>query len=119
MSVRLLVAALLGVACLGGCSDGASGSAEVASSVGLLRGVVVDEAIRPLGNASVTAAGTTATVNATTTDDGLFAFEGLEPGVYVVTVTKQFYSSQQTTADVRLGEEGPLVKFTLQPETGL
>src|ERR1051326_5321282 len=84
--------ALLAAAVLAGCSG--SGKAPAATlqatpTTGILRGVVVDEAIRPLEGARVTvplAAG--GDVNATTKADGAFAFDQLPPGGYVVRVHK-------------------------------
>lgn len=109
--------ALLATGCAGpGGTDRAAGG----SSEGLgLSGVVVDQAIRPLEGATVLATGGGLGLNATTGPDGLFNFTGLEPGVYVLTVSKPFYSTQQVTAQVQSGEEAPPVKVELVLETGV
>jgi hypothetical protein len=100
---------------LAGCADPAPPAAEGAAPAGLgtLRGLVVDEAVRPLAGATVTATGNSGTLNGTTGADGLFQFDGLAPGVYLVEVTKATYSSHQQAVDVREGTEAPLAKFQL------
>lgn len=106
---------------LSGCAASTAGddrSGEGAEGA-TLRGVVVDQAIRPLTNASVVARGGGADLNTTTGDDGLFEFTGLQPGVYVLTVSKAFYSTQQVTAQVETGKEPATVNIELVLETGI
>jgi hypothetical protein len=107
----LLAAALLLAALLAGCSgEGQGGPAvvEATATTGVLRGVVVDEAIRPLLGVVVQLAlhdGTAA--NVTTMDDGAFAFAGLEPGGYLVTATKLGFVDGSVSANVTAGVDEP------------
>ncbi len=80
---------------------------DASSTTGLLRGVVVDEAIRPLGNATVTL--TPGGLTARTTQDGLFGFDGLAPGTYFVAATKLGYANAQSSVDVVAGVAEPKI----------
>lgn len=89
--------------------DGLSAS----STTGVIRGVVVDEAVRPLGNAVVSLAGSVPR-NTTSSDAGAFSFAGLEPGTYFMTTTKAGFVTVQTSVDVVAGvDEPPIVKVLL------
>jgi hypothetical protein len=94
---------------------------EATEEAGLLRGVVVDEAIRPLAGVSVvvTHAGSD-DLEAATDADGRFGFDGLAPGAYVVAVSKAGYFPETAVAAVRAGEAEPPVvqlRLTLDAET--
>src|SRR5687767_10257567 len=61
---------------------------EATATTGVIRGIVVDEAIRPVAGAEV---GTTlpdgaGARNTTSADDGAFGFDGLPPGTYFLTI---------------------------------
>ena len=86
--------------------DFASIDLEASDTTGILRGVVVDEAIRPLAGALIALQGSDPR-NQTTRDDGLFGFDGLEPGTYFFTVTRLGYRTIQQSADVVAGEQQP------------
>src|SRR5688572_24479115 len=92
----LLALALL-APLLAGCSGGGdepAGPDEVQATptTGILRGVVVDAAIRPMAGVKVSVPVPDGSVrNSTTVDDGAFAFAGLEPGAYVVRAQKLGY----------------------------
>src|SRR5690349_15961209 len=73
---------------------------EATDTTGVLRGVVVDEAIRPVANVSIVATGSGATRMATSNADGAFGFDGLSPGVYIVKASKPGFFPAQTNADV-------------------
>lgn len=107
--VALLAAVLL----LAGCAQ--SPDASVASvddpSLGTLRGVVVDAAIRPLAGANVTM--TPGGQQAETGDDGLFAIAGVAPGSYALRVVRAGYVEQSLTVQVEAGE-GPIVRVQLE-----
>ncbi len=106
--VRLAAAALLLVALLAGCSEGKPDLApEPAPTTGTLHGVVVDAAIRPLAGADVRleVAGAAAG-NATTGDDGLWAFPGLPEGSVLLYVDRPGYLPAQTVAFVAAGATG-------------
>lgn len=120
-AVGLLVVASILVA---GCSSGGGGrgptaatddidyGVEATSTTGVIRGVVYDEAIRPLLGVTVSIA--TLGRNVTTGDNGEFGFDGLEPGTYFLQATKQGYASIQASAEVVAGEsQPPIVKIGL------
>jgi hypothetical protein len=117
----------LAAAFLAGCAGGSDGGdppavderdfddlgLEASETTGLLRGVVVDDAIRPIANASVRIAGPTPR-DTTTNADGLFGFSGLEPGTYFVHASKPGYNATQASADVVAGvADPPIVRILL------
>jgi hypothetical protein len=82
------------------------------ATTGIIRGIVVDEAIRPVANASVTL--TPGDKGTTTTLGGAFGFEGLEPGTYFLRVERLGYNATQTSTEVVAGvAEPPIVKILL------
>lgn len=86
---------------------------ESTETTGVLRGVVVDEAVRPLAGVQVSITGP-GQHNATTTESGAFGFEGLEPGTYFLQASKLGFGTQQQSQDVVAGvDEPPLVRFQL------
>lgn len=112
LALGVLLASLLA-----GCSDGGAAEAdgpEDGLPAGDLRleGVVVDDAVRPLADVNVTATGPTGTLGTTTDAEGLFAFEGVAPGVYIVVASKPFYISHQQAVTVGEGAAA-LAKFQL------
>jgi hypothetical protein len=88
------------------------GFQEVETSVatGGITGVVVDEAIRPLADVNVTLV--QASLHATTDAEGLFAFEGLEPGAYSLAVEASDYVAVMQTVTVE-AETATKVKVVL------
>lgn len=64
-------------------------------STGVIRGVVVDEAIKPIAGVNVTALSGTTNRTVATNDDGLFGMDGLAPGEYFLTASKLGYQSVQ------------------------
>lgn len=121
-----LAAIVLGALVLSGCASSDPPAAEevppadfeeldleATSSTGVIRGIVVDAAIRPITGATVTLkAETPKTV--TTTDDGAFGFDELEPGTYFIAVHKVGYIDVQQSADVVAGvAEPPITKVLL------
>ena len=112
---------------LAGCSDSSSGGeSETAlppadfeefdlvatSTTGVIRGIVVDEAIRPVANASVTL--TPGDKTTATTDAGTFGFDALEPGTYFLRVSRTGYNATQVSTEVVAGTaEPPIVKVLL------
>lgn len=86
---------------------------EATETTGVIRGIVVDEAIRPLGNVTVTLSGAR---QATTTSNpqGAFGFDDLEPGTYFLSGEKLGYGKVQQSAEVVAGvAEPPIVKMLL------
>jgi hypothetical protein len=86
----------------------------VTEDTGAIRGIVVDERIRPVAGASVKLTG--GLERTTTSDDqGRFVFSGLTPGTYFLTVTSPAHKEVQSSADVVAGlEEPPLVRVQLE-----
>jgi hypothetical protein len=114
--------AVLLLACLvlAGCAvrtDSGGGTFEpqvqVTDSTGGIRGVVVDQAIRPLAGATVTATAPGTTRNATSDTNGGFAIAGLRPGLYLVKVSKPLYDTQQQSVDVQAGVTPKVTKIQL------
>lgn len=123
----LTLVALLAGALLAGCSAGDGDGAakpgdgpsaqelglQATASTGLVRGVVVDDAIRPLANVTVTLQGVGGAVQRTD-PTGAFGFDGLQPGTYFVKATKLGYFDSQQSAEVVAGvTEPPAVKIQL------
>lgn len=76
-------------------------------------GVLVDPAIRPIANATVSLQGRDG--NRTTAEDGSFSFLGLNPGAYVVNAALVGYLPQQAPVEVQAGQLTQ-VRVMLQPE---
>ena len=115
-----LVALLAGSAASAGCAgkaadDGATADGQSTSpaGVGSILGVVVDDAVRPLAEANVTANGPSGTLNATTDAAGEFRFDGLAAGVYIVEVRKPLYISHQQAVTVVESAEPDTTRFLL------
>ena len=78
------------------------------ATTGVLLGVVVDETIRPIGDATVTLTLPGGGLkNQTTDDEGRFAYDGLEPGTYFIAVTHLLHHGAQTSAEVVAGDSDP------------
>jgi hypothetical protein len=114
VALSLLAMALAGCAGGGGGGDDAPAdgpSAEdlglqATDSTGLIRGVVVDDAIRPLADVTVTLLGA-GDKTQRTGGDGAFGFDGLEPGTYFLKATKLGYFSAQQSVEVVAGVVDP------------
>jgi hypothetical protein len=116
--VRPVLAFLLVAVLVAGCSSNASnkGGVDAASESATatlanksggtcgVRGVIVDQAIRPVSNATVTLSGANVNKTATTKSDGIFEFGNLQPGGYFLRVSHLLYSSVQGAVDCRAGE---------------
>jgi hypothetical protein len=94
----------------------------VSATTGAIRGIVVDERIAPIGEATVGLKGANVEQSATTDDQGRFAFSNLQPGTYFLAVTALLHQDGQTSVEVVAGvAEPPIVKvqlprlFTQQP----
>ena len=108
MAVGLLALA----AALAGCAalpEAPANGADDAAGLSLA-GVVVDEALRPVAGANVTAGPGLANVSAA---DGTFRFTGLGVGVYVVAAAKAGYAEATTQVVLAASQEAPLVKLVL------
>ncbi len=123
MLVVSSVIALVLAGCSGNGGGGGGGSKEDFSELGLeatattgvIRGVVVDPAIVPIVGAQIVIR--LQNLTATTGEDGLFGFDGLDPGTYFLEISRAGYSNIQQSADVIAGEaEPPIVKVQLTPD---
>lgn len=117
---------LLGLA-LAGCSDSPGGQAGAGGAggdggegtpggptgSGSLVGVVVDDAVRPLAGANVSATGPSGTRTAVSDDEGSFRIDGLAPGVYVVDVSKPLHIARRQAVTVVEDVEPEVVRFQL------
>lgn len=124
MASRLALASALLVclAVLAGCSSKGTGAADpsesvpvlsVDSSTGGIRGVVVDQALKPLKGVTVSVTGQK--TPKTTMADGAFTFSGLKAGTYIVRATHPVYDPVQVSVDVVAGVADPkAVKIQLQ-----
>jgi hypothetical protein len=127
MRVPLALVAVLVVlaGCTGTPADPASDAEEAAfddlglaatSTTGLIRGVVVDEAIRPLAGASIEARGPAGEeLSATSGEVGAFGFDGLPPGTYFLKVRKLGYHEVQQSAEVVAGVAEPAIAKVVLP----
>lgn len=120
-TVACLVVALVLAGCSGdpkpSSTDGAPEpefDVEATDTTGVIRGIVVDTAIRPLAGVLVNL---TTGPSMTTGDDGAFGFEGLEPGTYFIHAAKPGFSSTQASTDVVAGVDAPeMLKVQLIPD---
>lgn len=122
-----LVATLL-VVSLAGCSEkGSSGNEDptfedfedepVAKDEGVIRGVVLDESIQPIVDATVKVGNTE--LEAQTNENGAFQFSKLQPGEYFLSVQKVGYKPIQTSVNVVGGVAAPdVVKIQLPRAPG-
>lgn len=120
----VVLAVLACAAALGGCAEGGARegtptdglpSLAATATTGVIRGLVVDEAIRPLANVSVEARGPEGqSRTATTGADGFFGFSGLAPGTWFLTAEKLAYLPAQQSVEVAAGVDDPsIVKLLL------
>ncbi|MFA5943481.1 MAG: carboxypeptidase-like regulatory domain-containing protein [Candidatus Thermoplasmatota archaeon] len=116
----ILVLLVLSATVLAGCSKGSdstddSGDApglDVTPTTGGIRGIVVDQAIVPVAEATVVISGGQ---NTTTDAEGLFNFTGLQPGDYLLSVGKPGFTGVQASATVVAGVAAPpIVKVLLE-----
>ena len=121
--VPLLVIALLLAGSIAGCADNNNGAkkpesaslkeaekaandldVQATDTTGVIRGVLVDDALRPLAGAAVQLQGGG---NATTNEAGAFGFDGLEAGTYFLSASKDGYATIQQAVEVVAGNSNP------------
>jgi hypothetical protein len=118
MVVRWLVAGLLVACALAGCSSKATPAADpvadldlhATATTGVLRGIVVDEAIRPV--AGVTVHSSCLNQTTVTNANGAYGLQGLPSGTCFLTFTKRGYTTVQSSYDVQAGVSDPVVLRT-------
>ncbi|MEA3142798.1 MAG: Carboxypeptidase regulatory-like domain [Thermoplasmata archaeon] len=117
MKAVLLCALLAGLA-LAGCSGKATdaptggsipdpGEVQATDTTGGVRGVVVDQAIRPIKAAHVSVGSASLSKNVTTDASGTFVVNGLPAGTYIVKGTHPLYSTVQQAVEVQAGVKNP------------
>jgi hypothetical protein len=109
-----VAAALLLCALLAGCGGKGATTVEVAPgqvveltappkpSRGIVSGIVGDDAVYPLANATIFILGLG--LNTTTDPNGRFAIVDVPPGIYILEGSLKNHASAQTTVDVQAGE---------------
>ena len=124
--MRAVVACLLvGIAVAGCASENAPEPAEpvadftelelaATATTGIIRGIVVDDAIRPIAGAKLLLQTESGPRETTSTEEGVFGFDALPGGTYFIQATKPGYTSSQTSTEVVPGvEEPPITKILL------
>ena len=126
MHARIVMACLMVLTLLAGCTGKGGGRADAVDEgldqlglkatddTGVIRGVVVDDAIKPLGGASVNLVGLSTAQAYNTTlasnQEGLFGADGLEPGTYAMSVTKVGFTTVRRNVDVVAGDSDPPIQ---------
>lgn len=122
----LLSAFVFGASALAGCTGGDSKGAaagepdfdlQATATTGVIRGLVVDSAIRPLEGVEVALTVPSGEAKTVKSDaSGLFGFDGLPPGTYFLRAHKIGFFDVQQSAEVVAGESAPpIVKMLLAP----
>jgi hypothetical protein len=117
--------AVLAALMLAGCAADAPPAAEPVAdfteldlaptaTTGIIRGIVVDDAIRPIGGVTVTLQTESGPRESKSTEDGVFGYDGLPGGTYFLTAAKPGYVGAQASTDVVPGAaEPPITKILL------
>jgi hypothetical protein len=112
---------------LAGCSGGGEDPVDKAdfkdldlkssSTKGLIRGVVVDEAVRPLAGAKVSLQSAGGPFETVSSEEGLFGFGELDPGTYFIFASKAGFKATQSSTDVQAGvDDPPILRILLSPD---
>ncbi len=125
----LLVTLLMACVAFAGCADSGVESIDdtdqqfedkglkATATTGVIRGVVVDESITPIAEATIKIK--SLGLETTSDENGLFGFSDLEPGAYFLDVTKTAFVGAQTSATVVAGEDKPeLVRVMISFDPG-
>lgn len=127
-SVAILMTGLLAAVAMAGCtSDGEPANDEsnldgidvtATQNTGVVRGVVVDAAIRPLAGAAVSLLLPDADpMKATSNDAGAFGFSDVPPGTYFVEAGKPGYITVRQSVEVVAGvDTPPAIKLLLESD---
>lgn len=87
---------------------------DVSATTGGIRGLVVDAAIVPIAKATVALTTPTGHRNATTDTQGRFAFGGLQPGTYFLSVSHLLYKTLQSSVEVKAGTEPEVTRIQME-----
>ncbi len=108
-------AALLVAALVAGCTDDTAPAAEeeplefpeleVTETTGAIRGIVIDETVRPIAGATVTLTGPG--ISTTSDEMGRFGFSNVEAGPHFLRVEHALHQAAQTSVDVVAGVNNP------------
>lgn len=129
MTLRAVALLSLFATLLAGCNGGAGDEGkglvdddefkdlQATQQTGIIRGVVVNDAIAPVPGATITLTVGSATKNATSADSGAFGFDGLAPGTYFLSAAKPGFTTIQQSADVVADvSEPPIVRIQLMAD---
>jgi hypothetical protein len=90
---------------------------QATDTTGLIRGIVVDVAVRPVPEVTLELRGTDATKTTTSNAEGAFGFDALPPGDYFIVANKSGYVGTQQSTQVLAGvAEPPIVKILLEAD---
>lgn len=124
--MRVWVLTMLALTALAGCAEEAPEpveddeafdglEAQATEDTGIIRGVVLDPAIVPIEGATVRIEGNDMTT--VSNEAGAFAFSGLTPGTYFLSIERLGFQSTQSSADVVAGDSAPpVVKIQMIPD---
>ncbi|MHB1261458.1 MAG: carboxypeptidase-like regulatory domain-containing protein [Thermoplasmatota archaeon] len=83
-------------------------------TTGVIRGIVVDEAIRPVSGATIVLPTEQGPLETKSSEEGAFGFDGLPGGPYFLKASKPGYTSAQSATEVVPGvAEPPITKILL------
>ncbi len=125
LRLRQAAAVVVGLVIAGCAGGGPASSSEPAAfddlkgdataTTGLIRGVVVDTAIKPIAKATVQVLGATKH-NLSADAQGRFLIDGLKPGTYLLKASAPLHKDAQTSVDVVASVDEPAItKILLQP----
>jgi len=123
--MRAVVAAALVILLSGCASSGSTPSQQdtgqfkdlkvsVSATTGAIRGIVVDQAIKPIPKVTVSIVVAGVNRTATTDDQGRFSFSDLPPGTYFLVARDLLYKTVQQSVEVKAGVEPPITKVLME-----
>jgi hypothetical protein len=84
-------------------------------TTGIVRGIVVDTAVRPIGGVHLALKAGEKTLTTDSIANGGFGFEGLAPGTYFITAAKPGFNEVRVSADVKANDASPqIVKVAME-----
>jgi hypothetical protein len=90
---------------------------QATETTGVIRGIVVDTAVRPVPDVSIELRGADQTRTTKSNADGAFGFEALPPGDYFLTANRTGFIQAQSSTQVVAGvAEPPIVKILLEAD---
>lgn len=89
---------------------------EYTPTTGAIQGIVLDEALTPIQDATIAIQPTGRTT--TSNSGGAFGFSTLEPGIYFLEASREGWLVGQSSIEVQAGHEPPMVKVVLERNLG-